>query len=199
MMRLRALGERVVPHVAEELGRFDLATRRALLEALASVDTTDARTLKKRLARAETAPSARPGPVSSRIALPQTSSAEAKALDNLRALPPPRANERPVISRERGEAHIALARAGSRLARKDLLMSLATLAPDRSRLYCEAAGLIGDADFLGPLARIADAQPEAGAALSAIAAREKITRRSKALRDLDEPLRVIVARALAAA
>jgi hypothetical protein len=197
MLRLKGLGPRVVPHVEDELGRLDLETRRALLEALADLETTDARALKARLSRVE--PTAAPAP---RAATPQgeavrSESVESASLDALRALPPPRVNERPTISRDRGEAHLALARAGSRLARKDLLHSLATLPPERSRLYCDAAGLIGNAEFLEALARIANVQPDALTALSAIAAREKITLRSKAIRELSEPLRVVVARAIA--
>jgi hypothetical protein len=189
-MRLKALGARVVPHADEELLRLDADARGALAEALEDVDTSDARALKKRLKRTDsravttTKPSAE-------------ESAEGKALAALRALPPPRPSERAAVSRERGEAHLTLARSGSRLARKDLLLSLATLDAERTRLYCEAAGFIGDKDFLECLARLASTQVEASRAIAAIAAREKITRRSKALRDLDEPLRVIVARSLA--
>jgi HEAT repeat protein len=75
-------------------------------------------------------------------------------------------------------------------------LSLTTLDAARTRVYCEAAGLIGDGAFLAPLARIAPVREEAVRALAEIAAREKITARSKILRDLDEPLRLIVARAL---
>lgn len=188
-MRLRSLGSRVVPHVAEALGRLDLDARTALLEALCDVDTADARALKKRLG------DAKPGTPEDSVPA-QDNGAEATALDSLRTLPPPRPNERASISRERGEAHLALARSGSRLARKDLLLSLTTLEAARTRLYCEAAGLIGDAAFLGPLARIAPVREEAVKALAAIAAREKITNRSKILRDLDASLRVIVAKAI---
>jgi hypothetical protein len=46
------------------------------------------------------------------------------------------------------------------------------------------------------LARLAHARPEAAEAIVRIALRERITGRSKILRDLDEPLRVVVARAL---
>lgn len=192
LLRLRSLGARVVPHVAEELGRLDVETRRALFEALADLDTPDARALLGRLARTG------PRPAAARRGREAESSAEATALGDLRALPPPRAGERPAISRERGEAHLALARGGSRLARRDLLLSLETLAPDRVRLYCEAAGLIGDSEFIGPLARLLGARPEAGSAIKAIAARERITRRSKVIRALDEGVRPIVVRALEA-
>jgi hypothetical protein len=206
-LRLRSLGARVVPHVAEELGRLDAGARAALLEALRDVQTDDARALRKRLIQADPAPppQGRGGqPKAASAAAPDgtgleptTPDAESRALDQLRALPPPRPDERAAVSRERGEAHLALARTGSRLARKDLLLSLNTLAPERGRLYGEAAGLIGDADFLAPLARLAAKRPEALRAIAQIAAREKITLRSKLLRSLDEPVRVIIARALA--
>lgn len=185
VMRLRSLGSRVVTHVADGWGRLDPGARGALLEALRDVDTADARALKKRLGPTE--PGAREG---------SARGAEAMALDAFRTLPPPRPNERASISRERGEAHLALARTGSRLARKDLLLSLSTLEPARTRVYCEAAGLIGDAAFIAPLARIAPVREEAAKALAEIAVREKISVRSKVLRDLDAALRVIVAKAL---
>lgn len=117
-------------------------------------------------------------------------------MDALQHLPPPRPNERASISRERGEAHLALARLGSRLARKDLLLGLTTLEAARTRVYCEAAGLIGDVEFLAPLARLSEGQPEAARAVFDIAAREKITARSKVLLKLDESLRPIIARCL---
>lgn len=183
---MRALGARVVPHVADELGRLDPSARRALIDALKDVNTAEGRALKDRLVRSEAAPEVEavaPG-------------AEAKAMDTVQALPPPRPNERAAISRERGEAHLALARLGSRLARKDLLLGLTTLEAARTRAYCEAAGLIGDVDFLAPLARLAEAQPEAARAIFDIAAREKITARSKVLLKLDESLRPIIARCL---
>ncbi len=186
-MRLRSLGSRVVPHVADGWELLGPEARSALLEALRDIDTADARALEKQLGRAEPAPEFKD--VAAR-------GAEAMALDALRTLPPPRPNERASISRERGEAHLALARSGSRLARKDLLLSLTTLDAARTRVYCEAAGLIGDAAFLGPLARIAPVREEAVRALAEIAARERITVRSKVLRDLDAALRVIVAKAL---
>ena len=203
VLRLRSVGARVVPHVEDELGRLDPAARRALLEALGDVPTADARALRKRLARLEPTDRAE-GSASRAFAKPEVVrpeaagvDAERRALDDLRSLPPPRSNERASISRERGEAHLALARTGSRLARKDLLLSLTTLAPERARLYCEAASLIGDADFLTPLAGMATRVREAAGAIARIAAREKITARSKVLKTLDEPVRVIVARALA--
>jgi len=192
VLRLRGLGSRVVPHVEDEWGRLEGAARLALLEVLEEVETADARALRKRLARAGDAPEKR------RVSGPGED-AEASALAALRALPPPRSDERPAISRERGEAHLTLARIGSRLARKELLLSLGILEARRARLYCEAAGLIGDAAFLASLARLASGLPEAADALSAIAAREKITARSRAVRDLDERLRPAVARALARA
>lgn len=202
VLRLRSVGARVVPHVEDELGRLDPAARRALLEALGDVSTADARALRERLLRLEPTGRAEGSPSGS-PASPEAVRAEAgvdaerRALDDLRALPPPRSNERASISRERGEAHLALARTGSRLARKDLLLSLTTLAPERARAYCEAAGLIGDAAFLAPLAGMAIRVREAAGAIARIAAREKITARSKVLKTLDEPVRVIVARALA--
>ncbi|MBX7184992.1 MAG: hypothetical protein K1Y01_07590 [Vicinamibacteria bacterium] len=198
-LRLRSVGARVVPHVADELGRLDADARRALLDALKDVQTEDARALRKRLLRADAPPPADAAASSMESTRRPAGSAgpESLALQSLRTLAPPRRDERAAVSRERGEAHLALARAGSRLARKELLLSLTTLGADRARLCCEAAGLIGDADFLAPLARLASQRPEAAKAIAAIAAREKITARSKVLRTLDEPLRVIVARALA--
>jgi len=201
-LRLRALGSRVVPHAADELPRLDAGGRRALLDVLSEIQTGEAKALMKRLLRAEPArPSAASevGPGPSDVGVVDDvgdDGTEAKALETLRALPPPHGNERAAISRERGEAHLALARTGSRLARKDLLASLTTLEARRTRLYCEAAGLIGDAAFLAPLARIAPVREEATKALAAIAIREKITARSKVLRNLDESLRPLVARAI---
>lgn len=189
VLRLRKLGSRVVPHAEEELGRLDPEARRALAEALGGIQTDDARALTRRLVRAAPAPP----PSKDR----GDASAEGLALADLRSVPPPQPDERPAVSRERGEAHLALARTGSRLARKDLLLCLKTLDAKRTRLYCEAAGLIGDAAFLAPLAKIAGVRAEAGEALASIAVRERITARSKVLRDLDEKLRPIVARAIA--
>jgi hypothetical protein len=185
--------------VADDLPRLDSTGRKALLDALRDVQTEDARALRKRLLRAE--PTA-PSPSVDAGSKPRGGGgdgAEAKALGILRTLPPPRGTERPTVSRERGEAHLALARAGSRLARKDLLVSLGALEAKRTRLYCEAAGLIGDAAFLAPLARIAPVRPEAAKAIAKIAIRERITARSKVLRNLDESLRPVVARALVGA
>jgi len=189
------------------MGRLDPEVRRSLLDALRDVQTAEARALRKRWMRVDSP--AGPGGSETREsnlasapdhgAKSKNVDAEGRALDDLRALPPPRKDERAAVSRDRGEAHLALARAGSRLARKDLLLSLSTLAPERARLYCEAAGLIGDGDFLAPLARLAPKQPEASRAIARIVPREKITPRSRILRTLDEPLRVIVARALAGA
>ena len=187
-IRLRTLGARVVPHAALELGRLDNEARRALKEALKDVDTQDARALKKRLGPME------PDPKADQAQPPH--SEDARALDGLRRLPPPRANERASVSRERGEYHLALARTGARLARKDLLLALQTLDAARTRLYCEAAGLIGDAEFLGPLAGLAQNRPEAGKAIFDIAARDRITTRSKSIKELPEPLRIIVAKSL---
>ena len=195
VLRLRSLGARVVPHVADELGRLDTDARRALVEVLADVQTADAKALRKRLTRSEVA-----GPESARPAAPGpggSTGPESRTLDALRALPPPRRDERATVSRERGEAHLALARIGSRLARKDLLLCLDTLGAERARLYCEAAGLIGDGDFLPSLARVAEARPEAATAIALIASRERVTLRSKVLRNLEEPLRLIVARSIA--
>ncbi len=194
-LRLKSMGARVVPHVAAELGGLDAASRKALGEALAEVNTADARSLLQRLARleAETAQdAARPKEPRGHDA----SGEDSRALEILRALPAPRPNERASVSRERGEAHLVLARAGSRLARKDLLLSLSTLDKARARLYCEASGLIGDEEFLIPLARLAAGLPEAERAIFDIARREKITARSKVLKSLPEPVRVAVAKAL---
>ncbi len=195
VLRLKSMGARVVPHVAAELSGLDAAARKALAEALAEVRTSDARALLQRLARVE----AESAPDAARPTEPRdqdTSGEDSRALETLRALPAPRANERASVSRERGEAHLVLARTGSRLARKDLLHSLSTLEKGRSRLYCEAAGLIGDEEFLVPLARLAAGVPEAERAIFDIARREKITARSKILKSLPEPERVAVAKAL---
>ena len=89
-----------------------------------------------------------------------------------------------------------LARLESRLARKDLLQGLATLEPNRARLYCEAAGLIGDLEFLAPLSRLAPNVKEASPAIAAIAKRENITIRSRLLRDLDVSVLAAVAQSL---
>lgn len=199
LVRLRSLGARVVPHASEEFGRLDAETRRSLSEALEDVQTQDGLALKKRLLRA--APTAGPKALAKPEGVvpklgEELRGAEGQALSALRALPPPRPSERASVSRERGEAHLALARLGSRLARKDLLASLQILSADRARLYCEAAGLIGDGDFLAPLARLADLQPEASGAIFQIASREKIHRRSKIFKTLEEPVRLIVARAI---
>jgi len=206
VIRLRSLGARVVPHVSDELAGLDADARHALLDALREVQTADAKALRKRLTRSDAATGDRtpkaPGATRSTIAFEEDKEAtgpgaEAQALEVLRALPPPRPNERASISRDRGEVHLALARIGSRLARKDLILSIDTLGADRARLYCEAAGLIGDLDFLAPLARLAQTRPEAAAAISAIAKRERVTPRSRVLRGMEEPLRLIVARSIA--
>jgi hypothetical protein len=195
-LRLRTLGSRVVPHASDGLARLAPEARKALREAMADVDTADARALTKRLAGFErdrppafTRPGGSPSDGSGQ-------GQDAAALETLGQLPPPRANERASLSRERGEAHLALARAGSRLARKELLASLVALDASRARLYCEAAGLIGDAEFLAPLARLAQARPEASRAIFEIAARERITARSKAMKALPEAVQVAVAKAL---
>lgn len=188
-LRLKSMGARVVPHVEAELGRLDAASRQALGEALSGVNTADARSLLRKIARLtdETSPEP-PGR--------DATSEDARALETLRALPAPRPNERASVSRARGEAHLALARAGSRLARKELLLSLTTLDRVRARHSCEAAGLIGDEEFLIPLARLAPGLPEAERAIFEIATRERITARSKVMKALPEPVRVIVAKAL---
>lgn len=209
ILRLRGLGARVVPHVADELGRLGPAARRALAEALADVNTAEGRSLKARLDRSETSSLVEPTeaaeaktsasvkkPVDRPSRKPDSPGPEAEAMDALQSLPPPRPNERAAISRDRGEAHLVLARLGSRLARRDLLLALATLAAARTRAYSEAAGLIGDAEFLAPLARLADAQTEAARAIFDIAAREKITARSKVILRIEPALRPIVARSL---
>ena len=195
VLRLKSMGARVVPHVAAELGGLDAAARKALAEALAEVRTSDARALLERLSRVEP----ESAPDATRKTEPRdqdTSGEDSRALETLRALPAPRPNERASVSRERGEAHLVLARTGSRLARKDLLHSLSTLEKGRARLYCEAAGLIGDEEFLVPLARLAAGVPQAERAIFDIARREKITARSKILKSLPEPERVAVAKAL---
>ena len=194
-LRLRALGSRVVTHVNDELGRLDGGVREAVLEVLSHVDTAEARAVRKRLNRAGGEPAS-----SSAIAAPSRASpwgipgtedaadTESVALSTLRRLPPTGRKESAAVHRDRSEAHLALARLGSRLARKDLLQSLTTVDPGRSRVYCEAAGLIGDGEFLGPLARLTSASTEAFAAIAAIARREKITPRSRLLRTLNGPL-----------
>lgn len=188
VLRLRSLGARVVPHALAELGRLDAEARRALVEVLADVATAEARSLRNRLGGAE-----------AELSKPSISQdAEAMALEGFRRLPPPRRGESAAVSRNRGEAHLVLARLGSRLARKDLISGLATLEPNRARLYCEAAGLIGDAAFLEPLARTAQSVPEALSAIAAIVRREKITLRSRILRHLDESVRATIARAVSA-
>ena len=201
-IRLEAIGSRVVPYVAEELGRLTLSARRVLLEALRDVHTAEAETLRKRLIRSQAEPAADPKAAvgrrspRGRLFVDGTDDPETKALADLRALPPPRRDERAAVSRARGEAHLALARTGSRLARRDLLTSFKTLSPGRTPIYCEAAGLIGDEAFLAPLARIALIRPEAGKALESIAKREKISKRSNAFRNLEKPLRLIVAKSI---
>jgi len=199
LLRLRAMGARVVPHIDEDLSRLDIHTRRALVDVLEGVETQDGKALRKRLLRADSAPTAEK-PERSSLA-PSKAVAdddpETEALRVLKGLPPPKAGERAGVSRERGEAHLSLARLGSRLARKDLFDTLSILDPGRLRLCCEAAGLVGDAAFLAPLARLADTLPEAADAIARVAKRERITGRSKHLAALDEPSRLAVARALA--
>ena len=192
-LRLRSFGSRVVPHVADELGRLDGEAKAALLEALRDVQTAEGRALRKRLDRIEPGTPPQPG----RRGDAGSDGAESRALECLRALPPPRPAEKASLSRERGEAHLILARMGSRLARKDLLQSLDLLGAERARLYCEAAGLIGDPDFLAPLARLVAGRPEAAEAISRIAKRERVTPRSRILRTLEAPLRLVVARSIA--
>lgn len=196
MLRLRALGTRVVPHAADELGRLNADARAALLDALGDLDTIDAKTLRTRLVRVESLSSKAASSAARGSTVIADLGIESKALETLRRLPMPSASERTSITRERGEAHLSLARAGSRLARKDLLRSLEALPPGRTGLYCEAAGLIGDASFLEALARVGATREEGIAAISSVTAREKITARSKAVRELDPALRNVVARAL---
>jgi hypothetical protein len=178
----------VVPHVEPEIRHLDVEARHALLDALADLTTDDASALRRRLLRMTPAPAKQTN---------AEESPEGVALRELRRLPPPRSDESALLSRERGEAHLALARAGSKLARTDLLHCLISIGAARSRLYCEAAGWIGDAAFVAPLARLAASQPAAAQAIGAIASREKITVRSKVIKDLDESLRPTVAKALA--
>lgn len=208
--RLRTMGARVPGHVEEDLVRLSAAARTSLIEVLRGVETADARAVLQRLERAATRPGGRPGPPVSRTRSgdPSVSAsgdgdgpdAEASALAALRAHPPAQARESAAVSRARGEAHLALARAGSRLARKDLLHCLETLGPERGRLYCEAAGLIGDAAFVPVLAGLATGRPDGGAgdALMTIAARERLTARSKVVKDLADAPRAAALAAIAA-
>lgn len=197
ILRLKALGPRVPPHVEHGLVRMAPEVRAAIAEVLRYVDTADARAILRRLV---------PGASEEADDTTGTGGAdttprdlEGEALNELRALPPPRTGEAASISRKRGEAHLILARMGSRLARKDLLTCLAALGADRGRLYCEAAALIGDAAFLPVLAGRAAAQADgASDATVAIAVREKLTARSKAIKELEPGLRAIAVRAIAA-
>ena len=200
ILRLRKLGARIVPHAAESFARMDASSRASLIDVLADIDTADARSLIRRLRRAETlwgtpSPTVHPK-VNPEATGPSSDDAEARALVQLKRLPPSQENERASVSRERGEAHLVLARAGSRVARRDLLASLETLDAARLRVYAEAAGLIGDAAFLAPLARIAKKGDDASAAIAAICRRERITVRSKALASLDAASRTAVLQAL---
>ncbi len=97
VMRLKGLGSRVVPHVAEDLGRLDPEARSGLLEALGDIKTSDGKALKKRLERLEPSPRAQ-GPA------PREAGAEATGLDALRALPPPGNRAVPGTGRERRPA-----------------------------------------------------------------------------------------------
>jgi hypothetical protein len=198
ILRLKALGPRVPPHVEHGLVRMAPEVRAAIAEVLRYVDTADARAILRRLV---------PGAAEEADDTTGTGGAdttprdlEGEALNELRALPPPRTGEAASVSRKRGEAHLLLARAGSRLARKDLLTCLAALGADRGRLYCEAAALIGDAEFVPMLAGYAaqSAACGAGDAIGAIAARERLTARSKAIKELEPSLRAIAVRAIAA-
>lgn len=198
ILRLKALGPRVPPHVEEDLARLAPEVRAAIGEVLRDVDTADARAILRRLGR--------PSPIAEAGRVASTSTGDTSPLDEeteaaneLRALPPPRAGEAASVSRKRGEAHLRLARAGSRLARKDLIACLTALGPDRGRPYCEAAALIGDAEFLPVLAGIAARPADVGAsvAIAAIAAREKLSARSKAIKELRPALRAIALQAIA--
>jgi hypothetical protein len=193
VIRLRAVGARIVPHVAESFTRMTAEARATVIDILADVETADARTLRRRLQRVDPGPEP---PAAAESTHRAHDGAEARALAELKRLPPPQRNERANVSRERGEAHLALARAESRLARKDLLVSLETLDAPRLRVYCEAAALIGDMAFLAPLARIAKKGDAAAAAIAAIAKRERITARSKVLASLDATSRTAVLQAL---
>lgn len=202
ILRLKVLGPRVPPHVREDLARLPPEVRSALAEVLRDVDTADARAIVRRLGGF---PPGTTGPETTDLrpskagTAPAPRDAEAEALNELRALPPPRSGEAASVSRKRGEAHLVLARTGSRLARKDLLACLGVLGAERGRLYCEAAALIGDAEFLPVLAGLAarSAGCGAGDAIGAIAAREGLTPRSKALRDLEPALRALAMEAIA--
>lgn len=211
LVRLRTLGPRVPAHVEEQFARLTPGMRTGLLEVLRGVNTADARATVVRLERvAGATPPSRKGDGSTarRKAAqappepvgPNGGDEEAEALAALRAQPPAQARESAAISRARGEAHLALARAGSRLARKDLLHCLETLGAERARLYCEAAALIGDSGFVPALAALADRNAACGAgeAISAVAARERLSARSKAIKELEPALRTAALNALAA-
>lgn len=201
ILRLKALGPRVPPHVEHELVRMAPEVRAAIAQVLRNVDTADARAILRRLvpgASEEADDTIGTGGAGAAGTAPRD--VEGEALNELRALPPPRTGEAASVSRKRGEAHLLLARAGSRLARKDLLACLMALGADRGRLYCEAAALIGDAGFLPALAGLAAARSDGGAseAIAAIAAREGLTARSKAIKELKPGLRAAVMEAITA-
>lgn len=203
ILRLKVLGPRVPPHVQEDLARMAPEVRAAVGEILRDVDTADARAILRRLGglpSGTAAPEAEARRPSKATTVAAPDDAETEALNQLRALPPPRSGEAASVSRRRGEAHLVLARTGSRLARKDLLACLGALGADRGRLYCEAAALIGDAEFLSVLAGLAARNAECGAgdAIGAIAARERLTARSKAVKDLEPALRAVAMEAITA-
>lgn len=188
LARLRVLGRRVVAHVSDDLSRLSPEVIDALVPLLREAGTAESREALARIEKGRRTA----GPAPDRAMADdeeETASDEATLLARLRALPPPRRSEPPSVSRDRAEIHLLLARSGLRLARAELLTCLETLNPERAALYAEAAGLIGDAAFVPALARLLGAAASAKSALSALAAREKISTRSRAIRTLPEPLR----------
>ncbi len=88
-----------------------------------------------------------------------------------------------------GAAHHALAARGSRLARLDLRDALERTPPERLGELVAAAELVGDASCLGPLAAAWAAGEEptrarVAAAFAAIVARDSLTRRHAAVKDV---------------
>lgn len=89
-----------------------------------------------------------------------------------------------------GAAHRALAARGSRLARQDLRDALERTPPERLGELVQAAEAIGDAACLAPLAAAWTSAAEGGtrtrlaSAFAAIVAREGLTRRHAAVKDV---------------
>lgn len=194
LARLRVIGVRVVPHLAEDFARLPRAALVAALPLLRSFDSKDARALALRIERLQVEETPAPQIQKAPTPLPRD---EASALQILRGLKPPRRSEPLALSRERALLHTELAQAGSRLARGELLRCLEVLNPDRAQLYLGAALLLGDSAFLELVARVAKESDEARAAIRAIAERERLTPRSRAVKALPDPTRSWVIAALA--